>query len=112
MHKRYDQGRHPFQGPFKNIHIDRNEYLLHLSRYAHINPVETNLVPKPEDWEFSSFRIIHSLHRTLTGFRTLSVLEILPLPALILSQFPDREANRQFVMEYKDDSNISRFTLE
>ncbi|MFQ5639783.1 MAG: transposase [bacterium] len=75
INKRYNRVGHLFQGPFKHIHIDRNEYLLHLSRYIHFNPAEAGLVSKPEDWEFSSFRIEHSSHRTLTGFGTLSELE-------------------------------------
>jgi hypothetical protein len=49
--KRYDRVGHPFQGSFKNIHIDRDEYLRHLSRCIHFNPVEADLVSKPEDWE-------------------------------------------------------------
>lgn len=31
---------HLFGGPFKSIHIDKNEYLNHLSVYIHLNPRE------------------------------------------------------------------------
>jgi len=81
INKRYDRAGHLFQGTFKSIHIDRNEYLLHLSRYIHINPVEAGLLQRPEDWEFSSFRDYIGLR---SG--TLTKAEI------ILSQFSDRDA--------------------
>lgn len=29
-----------FQGRFKSVLVDRDEYLLHLSRYIHLNPVD------------------------------------------------------------------------
>ena len=65
INKRYNRVGHLFQGPFKHIHIDRDEYLLHLSRYIHINPVEAGLVSKPEAWEFSSFRDYIALRKGL-----------------------------------------------
>jgi hypothetical protein len=45
-----------FQGPYQAILIDKNRYLLHLSRYIHLNPVSAGLVDQPEQWEFSSYR--------------------------------------------------------
>jgi putative transposase len=45
-----------FEGPFKSIEIEDENYLLNLSRYIHLNPVEAKLAAKPEDWEFSSYR--------------------------------------------------------
>ncbi len=45
-----------FQGRFKSVLVDSNDYLLHLSRYIHLNPVRANLVKKPAEWVFSSYR--------------------------------------------------------
>ena len=45
-----------FQGPYKTKLIESDESLLQLSRYIHLNPVEANLVRKPEDWQFSSYQ--------------------------------------------------------
>jgi hypothetical protein len=36
--------------------VDSSAYLLQLSRYIHLNPVRANLVKKPADWVFSSYR--------------------------------------------------------
>ena len=44
-----------FEGPYKAIHVDRDEYLLHLCRYIHRNPLEAGLVVKPEQWHYSNY---------------------------------------------------------
>lgn len=49
-----------WQGRFKAVRIKNNEQLLHVSRYIHLNPTNNNLVQKPEDWLFSSYKIIIS----------------------------------------------------
>ena len=41
-----------FQGPFQAVWVDRDEYLLHLSRYIHVNPVTAGMVAWPEDLLF------------------------------------------------------------
>lgn len=42
-------------GPFKNVLVDSDEQLQHLTRYLHLNPATAQLVKKPEDWLFSSY---------------------------------------------------------
>lgn len=37
---KYERSGTLFQGKFKAIHIDREEYLTHLTRYIHLNPAE------------------------------------------------------------------------
>jgi putative transposase len=44
-----------FEGPFRSILIDKNEYLLHLCRYIHRNPLEAGMVIKPEQWHYSNY---------------------------------------------------------
>ena len=65
-----------FQGPFQAIHVDRDEYLIHLSRYIHLNPGKAGLVRAAEDWEYSSYR-------EYVGLRAGS----LPKPQIVLEQF-------------------------
>ena len=55
INKKYMKVGHLFQGAFQAIHVDSTEYLLHLSRYIHMNPVFAKLVHKPEEWNFSSY---------------------------------------------------------
>jgi len=81
-----------FQGAFKAKWVTKNAYLIHLSRYIHMNPVTAGLVTKPEDWVFSSFREYAGLRRGT-----------MPRPAVVLSQFPSIAAYVDFVAEYRED---------
>jgi len=81
-----------FQGPFQAVWVDKNEYLLHLSRYIHLNPVAAGLVESAEQWSFSSYR-------DYVGLRQGT----LPVPDIVLSQFPSREAYQAFVESYRDE---------
>ena len=45
-----------WEGPFKNVAIENDSQLLHLTRYIHLNPVTAKLVNKAVDWEYSSYR--------------------------------------------------------
>ena len=47
---------HLFQGRYKAILVDRDSYLVELSRYMHLNPVRAGMVGKPEDYQYSSYR--------------------------------------------------------
>lgn len=53
---RHQRVGHVFQGRFKAIVVDRDEYLLELCRYMVLNPVRAGLVKRPQDWEWSSYR--------------------------------------------------------
>ncbi|OGY26930.1 MAG: hypothetical protein A2Z11_02615 [Candidatus Woykebacteria bacterium RBG_16_43_9] len=55
---------HLFQGRFKHIPVDQEEYLTHLSRYIHLNPSSASLVKKPEYYEWSSYRYYLDLEKT------------------------------------------------
>jgi putative transposase len=44
-----------WEGRFKHILVEKDEYLLHLTRYIHLNPVTAYLVNKPEEWFASSY---------------------------------------------------------
>lgn len=44
-----------FEGRFRHVHVDRGEYVIHLCRYVHLNPVTAGLVRRPEDWPYSNY---------------------------------------------------------
>jgi hypothetical protein len=48
FNKRYKRVGHLFQGRFKASRITTDEYLVHISRYIHLNPKEYI------DWQYSS----------------------------------------------------------
>ena len=46
---------HLFQGRYKAIIVDKDSYLIELSRYIHLNPVRAKIVERPEDYPYSSY---------------------------------------------------------
>jgi REP element-mobilizing transposase RayT len=46
---------HIFQGRYKSILVDKENYLLELCRYVVLNPMRANMVEKPEEWKWSSY---------------------------------------------------------
>ena len=44
-----------FEGRFKYVRVEKQEYLLNLITYLHLNPVKAQLVVNPEDWEYSDY---------------------------------------------------------
>lgn len=46
---------HVFQGRYKSILVEKESYLLELSRYIILNPVRAGMVLHPEDWTWSSY---------------------------------------------------------
>jgi len=46
---------HLFQGRYKAILVDKDSYLLELSRYLYLNPVRAKMVEKPEEYVHSSY---------------------------------------------------------
>jgi len=89
MNKRYDRVGGLFQGAFRAEHVADNRYLVHLSRYIHLNPVSAGLVEHAEDWEFSSYR-------EYLGLRAGQ----LPRPESVLCEFESAQAYREFVEAY------------
>lgn len=53
FNKKHERSGSLFQGPFKSIHIDSDEYLLHLSVYVNANHAIHNYPEK--DWPYSSY---------------------------------------------------------
>ena len=53
---RHNKKGHLFQGRFKASLVEKDYYLLELSRYIHLNPVRAGLVSLPEDYIWSSYR--------------------------------------------------------
>ena len=83
-----------FQGPFKAKHVDRQAYLVHLTRYIHLNPVAAGLAQSPDDWIYSSYR-------DYIGQRNGT----LPQPDIVLAQFASRAGYQAFV-ESTDDADF------
>jgi putative transposase len=47
---------HVFQGRYKAILVQKDAYLLELSRYIVLNPVRAGMVRSAKDWRWSHYR--------------------------------------------------------
>jgi REP element-mobilizing transposase RayT len=56
INKRHKRFGHLFQGRFKGIIVDKETYLIVLTRYIHLNPVRARIVKRPEDYRWTSYR--------------------------------------------------------
>jgi hypothetical protein len=74
--RRHQRVGHVFQGRFKDQVVDRESYLLALSRYVVLNPVRAGLVERPADWPWSSYCATAGLAPTPAFLTTLSTLRL------------------------------------
>ncbi len=51
-----DRVGHVFQGRYKSILVEKQSYLLELSRYIVLNPVRAEMVRSAREWPWSSYR--------------------------------------------------------
>jgi putative transposase len=79
---------HLFQGRYKAILVEKENYLLELCRYVMLNPVRAEMVRRPEDWRWSSYAATAGMKKGL-GYMKVN---------WILSQFGDenKEAEEQY----------------
>ncbi|WLR50671.1 transposase [Bacillus tianshenii] len=56
FNRRHHLVGHVFQGRYAAEIIATSDYLLEVSRYIHRNPLEANMVSKPENYRWSSYR--------------------------------------------------------
>ncbi|UCB57613.1 MAG: transposase [Candidatus Omnitrophota bacterium] len=79
-----------FEGPFKAILIEKDEYFVHLSRYIHLNPVE--LISS--DWRKKGIKDWNKINKFLEQYRWSSYLDYIGK-----SNFPSL-SNRGFLLDY------------
>ncbi|MBI4369716.1 MAG: transposase [Elusimicrobia bacterium] len=58
---RWKRSGHLFQSRFKSLLVDKDSYLLTLTRYIHQNPLKAKLVRRLEDYPWSSYRVYAGL---------------------------------------------------
>ena len=56
FNRKRQRSGHLFQGRYKSILVDKDGYLLELSRYIHLNPVRAGIAEGPEKYPYSSYR--------------------------------------------------------
>lgn len=89
--RRHEKPGHVFQGRYKAILVQKENYLLELSRYVVLNPVRAKVVEDPKDWKWSNYQATAGLKKAPD---CLTV-------DWILGQFVERsKAARKLYMEF------------
>lgn len=58
INRTYRRVGHVFQGRYKAILVEKDSYLLELSRYVVLNPVRAQMVADVGEWPWSSYRVM------------------------------------------------------
>ena len=56
FNRRHRHTGHVFEQRYKAFLVDRDNYLLQVSRYIHLNPVGVRMVERPQDYRWSSYK--------------------------------------------------------
>lgn len=56
FNRAHKRSGHLFQGRYKALLVDKDNYFLELSRYIHLNPIKAELAKTPESYRWSSMR--------------------------------------------------------
>ena len=56
VNRRHSRHGHLFQGRYKSFIVDKENYLLELGRYIHLNPVRAGMVERADDYRWSSYK--------------------------------------------------------
>ncbi len=71
---RHSRVGHLFQGRFRAILVEADNYAQELSRYIHLNPVRAKIVTRPEAYEWSSYQTYLGAQRSEPWLNTHTVL--------------------------------------
>jgi putative transposase len=93
FNKRYRKVGHLFQGRYRAILCDKDQYLLELTRYIHLNPVRAGIVEVPEKYPWTG-------HLSYLGKEKNPLVD----SAFVLHQFgrsrsQARRSYRRFILE-------------
>jgi putative transposase len=85
---RHSKVGHLFQGRYRAIICDKDEYLLGLVRYIHLNPVRAKMVRKPEEYSYSG-------HGEYCGRKGARIIE----SSMVLKILGGRTGYRKFIAD-------------
>lgn len=109
FNKKYKHSGHIFQGPFKAIHIDNDEYLLWLIGYVNGN-AEIHNICESENYDWSSFRAISKELGSLEKGEpsSFSLFSLLGGLDIVVSQFKSESEFKSFVQTVVKESSTKK----
>ncbi len=90
-----------WEGRFKNVEIETEEQLLHLTRYLHLNPTTSSLTKRPEDWAYSSY--LEFLGRDIGKTKICEFSKILNINSNNYKKFVDSQIDYQKKLKQIED---------
>ena len=84
-----------FESPFRAVHVSCEDYLLHLCRYLHRNPLEAGLVNDPAAWPYSNYL-------EWIGQRDGTLVD----RTFVQAYFPTPAEYKRFVLEYEPSNSM------
>ncbi len=85
-----------FRGRYKAILVQKDNYLLQLSRYIHLNPIEAKILLRPEDYLWSSCNFYFNNSTPFSWLKTDIILNM-------MSDSNHAELYRKFIMQGIDE---------
>jgi REP element-mobilizing transposase RayT len=95
FNRRHQLVGHLFQGRFKAILVDSDEYLMSLCRYVELNPVRARMVQAAGDWPWSSYRV-HCGQASAPVWLDEGALQAFMLGREVVSEADERMAQRAY----------------
>lgn len=99
-----------FESRFKSKHVSSNDYLLHLSLYIHLNPLD---FLDGKDWRFNKLKDWHSKKNKLLNYQWSSLKsflddnsedKIISGTEIVLDQFKNKKEYELFLREWSEES--------
>lgn len=98
VNRKHHKVGHLFQGRYQAIVCEKDEYLLTLVRYIHLNPIRAKLVRRLDDYLYSG-------HSEYCGVRASEVLET----SRVLNMLGGRRSYQRFIQEDLRDGHREEY---
>lgn len=106
---KYERSGHVFQDRYMSKPIETDEYLICVLRYVHMKPVKANIVKKPENYRWSSYREYIEVIKEKSGMEKY-VLSYFDMDIESFKKFHQEEDEREYleIKEYKEKYRLDR----
>lgn len=108
FNRRHGRVGHVFAGRFKSLLVDRDNYLLQITRYLALNPVRAGLVSTAEAWPWSHHRAMAGIAPMAPCLTCDEILKCFDAHSRTAAQ----AAYRQFVESNGEDDESLRIAVE
>jgi REP element-mobilizing transposase RayT len=99
FNNRHDRSGHLFQGRYKSILVENDQYLLHLSCYIHRNPIRAGIISRLADYPWSSYLSYGYARKTPKWLDTSLILNL-----MTNSRTDPHLEYREKVQQYSDET--------